>query len=201
MMRVIPVRVLVIDDDDAVCRQLSTWLTEAAYDVVTFTDPAVGLAHVKKAAGQIALVDLHLPDTDAVELMRALGRAAPRMRVLALAAFPEAAQLIAAVRAGARDILEKPIQSSALLAAIERQLVALGVCVRSEEEYNRRVGARVRAARAAVNLTLNDVAGACGLSATQLSHIELGKTATTTWSLARICSALRTTPTALLEDL
>ncbi len=201
MMRLIPVRVLVIDDDEAVCRKVGTWLTEAAYDVVTFSDPAAGLAHAEKAACQIALVDLRLPDTDGVKLISVICQVAPRTRVLALAAFPEATQVIAAVRAGARDILEKPIQGPVLLAAIERQLVALGVCVRSEEEYNRRLGARIRAARAAAGLTLNDVAGTCGLSAAQLSHIELGKTATSTWSFARICSTLRTTPAVLLENL
>ena len=201
MMRLIPVRVLVIDDDEAVRRKVSVWLTEAAYDVVTFNDPAAGLAHAEKAACQIALVDLRMPDTDGVELIGAVCRVAPRTRVLALAAFPEAARVIAAVRAGARDILEKPIQPPVRHAAIERQLAALGICVRSEEEYNRRLGARIRAARVEAGLTLNDVAGACGLSAAQLSHIELGKTATSTWSFARVCSALRTTPAALLENL
>ena len=44
MTRVIPIRVLVIDDDETVCRRLAGWLTEAHYDVLTFTDPAAGLA-------------------------------------------------------------------------------------------------------------------------------------------------------------
>ena len=98
-------------------------------------------------------------------------------------------------------MLEKPVQRATLLAALERQLVDMGMGVRSEEEFNRRLGARLRAMRGAADRTLNDVASACGLSSAQLSHIELGKTGTSTWSLARICSALGTPLAELLEDL
>jgi len=60
MMRIIPIRTLVIDDDDAVCRKVGGWLREAACDVVTFTDPEAALAHTTRAAGQVGLVDLRL---------------------------------------------------------------------------------------------------------------------------------------------
>lgn len=146
-MRLIPVRVLVIDDDESLCRKLSAWLTEAAFDVVTFTDPAAGLEYAGKVDCQIALVDLRFPDMDAADLIGLLRRVAPRTWVVALAAFPEAAQVIAAVRAGVRDVLEKPIQEPVLRTALERQLAEMGISVRSEQEYNRRVGIRIRVAR------------------------------------------------------
>ena len=201
MTRLNPVRVLVIDDDESVCRKLATWLAEAAYDVVTFTDPAAGLAHVGKVACQLAVVDLRLPQMEGVKLVEALRRVTPEMRIVAMVAFPEVPQVVAAIRAGARDILEKPIQPVALLGALERQLAETGLSVRSEDEYNQRLGARIRATRAAANLTLNEVARGCGLSAAQVSHIELGRTATSTWTLARICSVLQTGPAKLLEGL
>jgi DNA-binding NtrC family response regulator len=201
MTRIIPVRVLVIDDEDALCRKAAAWLTEAGFDVATFTDPAAGLVYAQKASVQLALLDLRLPDWDGAELVAAMQRAAPQARILALAAFPDVPQVLAAVRAGARDILEKPLQAAGLLAALERQLAEGGLSVRSETDYNRRVGARIRARRAESNLTLNDVAGICSLSAAQLSQIELGKTGTSTWTLARIASALRTSPAALLDGI
>ena len=201
MTRLIPVRVLVIDDDEAVCRKVAGWLSEAAYDVVTFTDPAASLEHVEKVSCHIALVDLCLPQMDGVVLVENLRRLSPNTRILAVMAFPEVSQIITAMRAGVRDILEKPLQPTSLLAALERQLAEGGLSVRSEEEYNRRLGARVRATRAEANLTLNDVARVCGLSTGQLSHIELGRTATSTWTLARISSALNTSVATLLDKL
>jgi DNA-binding Xre family transcriptional regulator len=109
--------------------------------------------------------------------------------------------VIAALRAGARDVLEKPIQQPALLDAIGRQLAEIGVSVRCEEEYNQRLGARLRTVRLEASRTLHEVADVCGLSAAQLSHIELGKTGTSNWTLARICSALHTPPAKLLNGL
>ncbi len=200
MMHLIPVRALVIDDDESVCRKLAGWLTEATVDVVTFTDAAAGLQHARNAFARIGLIDLRLPDVDSLELIEQLRRISPRTRVIGMTAFPDVAQVIAAVRAGARDILEKPIQLPAVLAAIERQLGESGTCVRSEDEYNRRLGSRIRAVRAEANLTLSEIAAASGLTAAQLSHIELGKTATSTWTLARICSALNRPLTAILGE-
>jgi DNA-binding NtrC family response regulator len=201
MTRTRSIRVLVIDDEEALCRKMAGWLTEAGFDVATFTDPAAGLSYAEKASLQLALVDLRLPNWSGAELVAAVQRAAPRTRILVMAAFPDVAQVVAAVRAGARDILEKPIQAATLLAALERQLAEGGLSVRSEGEYNRRLGARIRAARAAANLTLNEIAANSNLSTAQLSQIELGKTGTSTWTLARIASALRTSPAALLDGI
>lgn len=201
MIRIIPVRTLIIDDDPAVCRKVSDWLRESGCDVVTFTKPSEGLAHATRAPGQVALVDLRLAGADGVEVIAALRSAAPQMRIIALSAFPEARQVIAAMRAGARDLLEKPLHKGPLLEALERQLAEAGVGVRSEQEFNRRLGARIRAVRTQADLTLADVAAECGLTAAQLSQIELGKSATSTWSLARICSALDTPLDRLFSSL
>ena len=201
MMRLIPVRALVIDDDESVCRKLGAWLCEEACDVVTFTSADEGLAHVARAPCHFALVDLRLGEADGVAIVAALRQVAPTMRVIAISAFPESKQVIAAMRAGAGDLLEKPVQREALLEAVRRQLAAGGVAVRSEDEFNRRLGARIRSVRTRAERTLADVAGQCGLTVAQLSQIELGKSATSTWGLARICSALATPLGRLLSEL
>ncbi len=201
MMRIIPVRTLVIDDDDAVCRKVAAWLREAACDAVTFTVPAQGLEHAARAPCQIGLVDLRLAQTDGAEVIAALRAAAPDMRIVAMSAFPEARQVVAAMRAGASDLLEKPIQRESLLDALERQLAQVGVSVRSEKEFNQRLGARLRTVRMQAARTLADIAADCGLTVAQLSQIELGKSATSTWGLARIGSALKTPLDKLLADL
>jgi DNA-binding NtrC family response regulator len=200
-LRIIPVRALVIDDDQTVCRKVGTWLREAACDVVTFTSPAEAIEHAARAPCQIGLVDLRLAGADGAAVVAALRQSAPTIRVIAMCAFPEARQVVAALRAGARDLLEKPIQREPLLEALERQLAEAGIIARSEQEFNRRLGARIRAVRTQADRTLADLAENCGLTAAQLSQIELGKSATSTWALARICSALRTPLETLVRGL
>ncbi len=199
-MRTIPVRALVIDDDESVCRKVSAWLRDSGCDAVAFTRPAEGLDHAHRAACQVGLVDLRLAGVDGAGVIAALAQAAPAMRIVAMCAFPEARQVAAAMRAGARDLLEKPIQQPALLEALERQLADLGLAVRSEQEFNQRLGARLRAVRTQAARTLPDVAADCGLTVARLSQIELGKSGTTVWVLARICGALRTPLDKLLAS-
>jgi DNA-binding response OmpR family regulator len=197
----IPVRTLVIDDDQALCRKLHGWLTTAEFDVTTFTDPSDGLRYASANPCQLALVDLRMPQVDGSEVIASLLSAAPQTRVVAMAAFPETEQMIAAARAGARDLLEKPIHESVLLAALDRQLAEVGIAARTEAEFNRRLGARLRSLRMDAGCRLNAVATAVGITSAQLSQIELGKTATSTWTLARICGALQTPPASAFTDL
>jgi DNA-binding NtrC family response regulator len=187
----IPVRTLVIDDDESVCRTLRGWLADAAHDVVTFTAPAEGLQLAARAPCELALVDLRLPDASGAEVIAALGRTSPRTRIVAMCAFPDTPQVLEAMRAGARDLLTKPIQRETLLAALDRQLAELGICGHTEDEFNRRLGQRLRTLRQETGRTLSDVASGAGITAAQLSQIELGKNGTSAWTLARICSAMQ----------
>lgn len=191
MLRTVPVRVLLIDDDPGVCRHAGQWLRAASYDAVTFTDPEEGLAHAAETTWLIALVDLRLNNIDGTEVLAKLHTLRPATRLIAITAFPDVAHVIAAMRTGARDLLEKPLQEASLLAAVGRQVIEAGIGMRNEQEFNQRLGARLRALRTQAERTLNDVADEAGLTAAQLSQIELGKSATSTWTLARLCSTLR----------
>ncbi len=186
----IPIRALVIDDDASVCRRLQGWLDAAAVDVMTCTTAAEGLQLAERVGFELALVDLRMPDQDGSDLIASLHSVSPRTRVVAMSAFPEPQLVVAAMRAGANDLLEKPIQQGTLLETLDRQLAQVGCLARTEEEFNRRLGNRLRSLRRERGLTLLQVTEGCGISSAQLSHIELGKTATTTWTLARICRAM-----------
>lgn len=197
----IPINAVVIDDDPSVCRQLEGWLKSAAYDVVTFTDPIAGLNHITAMPSDLALVDLRLPQADGVNVIESLKHASPNMSVLAMSAFPDPTQVRGAFDAGACELIYKPMSQSDLIATLERQMVRIGITARTETEFNRRLGARLRALRKSGSRTQSDVASACQITAAQLSQIELGKTATSTWTLARICGSLKVPLSTLFESL
>jgi DNA-binding response OmpR family regulator len=195
----IAVRVLVIDDDEKVCRRLAGWLEAQAYEVAAFTDPREGLAHAAHTPCELALVDLRLPDADGAEVITRLRLARAQMRVIAMSAFPKVDEARQATDAGASQLIEKPIQRGALLAALEHQLAQIGIPVRAEAEFNRRLGARLRKLRRDAGRRQYEVAESAGITPAQLSQIELGKTATSTWTLARITGTLQI-PLATLFD-
>jgi two-component system response regulator FixJ len=201
MKKQIRVRTLVIDDDETVCRRLSGWLAAEAHEVATFTDPRAGLEQARQTACELALVDLCLPDAEGADVIGRLHELSPLTRIIALSAFPQTDQVQKAIRAGARDLIEKPIQRLVLLKALERQLAEIGIPARSEPEFNRRLGARLRQLRQDARRTQHEIAGLAGITPAQLSQIELGKTATSTWTLARIGSALKVRLASLFDGL
>lgn len=201
MKKAIALRTLVIDDDEHVCRVLRNWLAEAAHDVAAFTNARLAAESAATGAYQLALVDLRLPDATGVDVIEDLLRVSPETRVVAMSAFPDTPQVVEAVRAGARDVLSKPIERPALMRAVDRQLTGIGITGVTEAEFNRRLGRRLRVLRMERRLTLKNVAGVSGITAAQLSQIELGKNATTTWTLARICGALRQPLAKVCEEL
>ncbi len=197
----IPVNAVVIDDDASVCQQLAGWLESASYQVRTFTDPAEGLHHLSAAPSDVALVDLRMPSADGTDVIAALTKDQPGLRILALSAFPDAQQVAEAYQAGAHDLIQKPMSEGEVLQAMQRQLSRIGIAARTEQDFNRLLGARIRTIRKAAGRTQTDLAAGCQITAAQLSQIELGKTATSTWTLARICGNLKIPMHRLFEQL
>jgi DNA-binding NarL/FixJ family response regulator len=115
------IRVLVVDDHpmwrDAVARDL----TEAGLTVVgTAGDGAKALRIAPAVRPTLAVVDLHLPDTNGVELTAAMVALAEPPRVLVLSASGESDDVLAAVKAGATGYLVKSAGREELLDAVRR---------------------------------------------------------------------------------
>ena len=115
------IRVMVVDDHpmwrDAVARDLN----EAGVEVVgTAGDGAKALRIAPAARPTLAVVDLHLPDTDGVELTSALVTLPEPPRVLVLSASGESEDVLAAVKAGATGYLVKSAGRDELLDAVRR---------------------------------------------------------------------------------
>lgn len=191
MKRQLAVHILVIDDDPTVVRDLAAMLGAAGFHVYAANSLANAVALLAEQRCAVALVDLRLPDQSGPELIAALREAAPGMAILGLVAFPESSELVAAIDAGADDVLEKPLQDDVVVGKVEAHLARMGILARHEQVFNQRLGAQLRAKRIALRLTQQDVAALAQITPAQLSQIEHGKTATTTWTLARIGAALR----------
>ena len=71
------IRVLVVDDDQAVRQALSRTLEKAGYDVVLAEDGQAGLDRLREGAVHILLADLKMPKLSGQELLRAAKAIAP----------------------------------------------------------------------------------------------------------------------------
>jgi DNA-binding NarL/FixJ family response regulator len=104
-----PLRVVVADDQTAVREGLVTML-DLLPDIAVVgaaADGAQALDLVGKHQPDAALVDLHMPVLDGIELTRQLTTDHPHVAVIVLTTYADDSSIVAALRAGARGYLTK----------------------------------------------------------------------------------------------
>ena len=109
--RVVPRRVLIVEDNDDARQMLHEALTFGGHDVRQARDGASGLALAAECRPDVALIDIGLPDLDGYEVARRL-RAAPggrRMGLIAITGYGQAEDQRRAYEAGFDAHLTKPV--------------------------------------------------------------------------------------------
>jgi len=117
-------RVLVIEDDDAVRSALRRALILGGYDVVLSASGADGLLQAGSAGPDAVVLDLGLPDIDGMDVCRRLRDRGNRVPILMLTARAAVEDRVDGLEAGADDYLVKPYdvrELRARLAAITRR--------------------------------------------------------------------------------
>lgn len=99
--------VLVIDDDEIHRELFSLLLTDEGYRVVTAPDGLQGLALYKHQRPTLVFLDLSLPDTNGLEILRAIRRFDERARVIVITGYGSVESAVAAMQSGAVDFVEK----------------------------------------------------------------------------------------------
>ena len=108
-------RVLAIDDEPAMTSWIKSLLEQSGYEVSTAEVGALGQERLKAWRPAAIVTDLVLPDIDGVELIRRLKEADPDVAVIVLSGQGDVPRSVQAVKAGAFDFLEKPVDPELLL--------------------------------------------------------------------------------------
>jgi two-component system response regulator FixJ len=114
--------VYVVDDQPAVCHGLREMLSALGYDVETFSSAQQFLKTLDASRPGCLVADVRMPGMDGLELMQELARRAIRLPVVLISGHADVPMAVAAIKAGAEDIIEKPINDAQLVAAVNRGL-------------------------------------------------------------------------------
>ncbi len=126
-------RVLVVDDDEQICRQLAAGLASAGYQVMTAHDGAGAMSQGEETPPDIAIVDLEMP-TSGLDVIRHLKRLhGAATHVIVMTGHDDERNRSEAFEAGTDDFVVKPTGLS---------------------ELKRRVAAALRTQRAYVEVRL-----------------------------------------------
>jgi PAS domain S-box-containing protein len=119
-------RVLVVDDEELVRRQVRRTLELYGYSVIEASDGASGLAMLERERVDLILLDVTMPDldgTEVVRLLRARGLSVPIVLTSGYSDFPVESRLSAGAVQG---FLSKPFTLAELLHSVQTALQADG---------------------------------------------------------------------------
>ena len=115
-------RVLVVEDDRDLNRQLVTALTDAGYAVDAAFDGEDGFFLGETEPYDLVILDTGLPKMDGISVLEQWRRAERKMPVIILTARDRWSDKVAGMDAGADDYMAKPFHMEELLARIRAQV-------------------------------------------------------------------------------
>lgn len=111
--------ILLIDDDVSFRERLKRAFIARGFAVMVTDSLAGSLAAGGQPEVQAAVVDLRMPDTDGLEIIRQLHAIRSDLPLLVLTGFGSIATALESVRLGAKDYLTKPADPDQILAALQ----------------------------------------------------------------------------------
>jgi len=114
-------KVLIIEDEESIARFTGTALKRNGYDVLYALSGQEGLSIASSHTPDLVVLDLGLPDTDGLEVLRRL-RSWTSMPVIVVSARTHEHDKVEALDLGADDYLTKPFGTAELLARIRTAL-------------------------------------------------------------------------------
>ena len=129
-------RILVVEDDVPLARQIGSALTEAGHDPTVVHDGQRALDKTKQKPFDLIVLDVILPGIDGFDVLRHLRSEHMASRVLMLTARAEVKDRVTGLQLGADDYLPKPFAMRELVARVN----ALGRRYPEEPVLNLRVG-------------------------------------------------------------
>jgi DNA-binding NtrC family response regulator len=114
--------ILLVEDKESLRRVLRLTLENAGYSVTEAADARLALNEISKAPHKLVLTDLRMPNGSGLDVLRAARAADGDVPVIVMTAFGSIDEAVLAMKDGAHDFLQKPVDSNHLLLLVKRAL-------------------------------------------------------------------------------
>lgn len=104
--------VFILDDDTAVCDAIARTLRGIGIKVFCFHNPVTCLAKLRSQRCDLLVTDLRVPEMDGITLLEEVKRLTPWVPVLLMSGYGDIPTAVRAIKAGAVDFIEKPLDKT-----------------------------------------------------------------------------------------
>ncbi|MCS6781035.1 MAG: response regulator [Geminicoccaceae bacterium] len=118
----VPLRVLLVDDDAPLRRQLVRALEREGFSVATAASLGEAYQVAAEEPPDCAVLDLNLEDGHGLQLLDTLKELRPGCRVVVLTGYDSIASSVVALKAGVAHYLAKPVAPETVIAALKGEL-------------------------------------------------------------------------------
>lgn len=107
-------QVLIIDDESFIRENLERILMQDNYKVFTAKDGKTGIDIVNKENIDIVLLDLNLPDSNGIDVLKKIKSLVPEILVIIITGYATVDSAVEALKLGAYDYIKKPFKADAI---------------------------------------------------------------------------------------
>jgi DNA-binding NtrC family response regulator len=135
--------ILLVEDKETLRRVLRLTLENVGYSVCEAADAKQALHQLASEPHRLVLTDLKMPHGSGLDVLRASRAANPDVPVIVMTAFGSIDDAVQAMKDGAHDFLQKPVDSNHLLLLVDRALEQARLRTENillREEWSRRYG-------------------------------------------------------------
>jgi DNA-binding NtrC family response regulator len=135
--------ILLVEDKDSLRRVLRLTLENAGYSVTEAADAREAMMEIARGPHRVVLTDLRMPHGSGLDVLRAARAADSGVPVIVMTAFGSIDEAVQAMKDGAHDFLQKPVDSNHLLLLVERALEQARLRTENillREEWSKRYG-------------------------------------------------------------
>ena len=124
--------VVIIDDDEGVCRAVARMLSASGYRARSYVRPQEYLDEVDSLDPACVVADIRMPEIDGIALVRSMRESGVEAPVIFMTATGDVGTVVSAMKQGAVDLLPKPFGADTLLGALAR---AIDASEKSDESH------------------------------------------------------------------
>jgi len=114
--------ILLVEDKESLRHVIRLTLENAGYTVTESADARTAVNEISTTRYRLVLTDLRMPHGSGLDVLRAARAADPDVPVILMTAFGSIDEAVQAMKDGAHDFLQKPVDSNHLLLLVERAL-------------------------------------------------------------------------------